>query len=102
MRTAKVTRNSNDWEKAPGKSVTCPACGKMLQKSSQTNSVIYCPRCSYPSYTYLEDNVKIQCSARLLEAEDAMDYLKEAITALHKLRVAPVREYELILEDESV
>ena len=58
MRTAKGTRNDHDWEKAPGKSVTCPVCGKMLQKSSQTNSVIYCPRCGYPSYTYLEDNIK--------------------------------------------
>jgi len=102
MRTAKGTRKINDWEKAPGKTITCPECGKILQKSSQTNSVIYCPRCGYPSFTYLEDTIRIQCPARLLEAESAGDYIKTAITALQKLRSAPIRDYEYVLEDDFV
>lgn len=102
MRTAKGTRKINDWEKTPGKSITCPSCGKMLQKSTQTNSVIYCPRCSYPSFTFLEDNVMIQCSAGLLEADSAGEYIKAAITALRKLRRSPIREFEYIPEDDPV
>lgn len=102
MRATKGTRKINDWEKAPGKPITCPSCGKMLQKSTRTNSVIYCPRCSYPSYTFLEDNVMIQCSARLLEAENAEDYIKAAVGAMQMLRQSPIREYEFILEDDPL
>lgn len=102
MRTAKGTRKISDWEKAPGKAISCPSCGKMLQKSTQTNSIIYCPRCSYPSFTFLEDNVMIQCSAGLLEADSAEKYIKTAIGAMQKLRRSPIREYDYIPEDDQV
>ena len=102
MRTTKGTRKINVLENAPGRPITCPSCGKMLQKSTRTNSIMYCPRCAYPSFTFLEDNVMIQCSARLLEAECAEDYIKAAIIAMQKLRQSPIREYEFILEDDPV
>ena len=40
MRTEKGTRKINDWEKALGSVITCQKCGKMLQRSLQTDSVI--------------------------------------------------------------
>ena len=102
MRTVKETRKHSDWEKAPGNAITCHQCGKMLQKSLQTNSVIYCPRCGFENYTYLEGNMKVQFSARLLEAENAGEYIKMMITAMQKLRRSPIREYDYIPEDDPV
>ena len=102
MRTAKGIRKSNDWEKAPGSFISCQKCGKVLQKSLQTNSIIYCPRCGFENYTYLENNMKIQFPARLLDAENAAEHIKAAVTAMQKLRVSPIREYDLTLEDETV
>jgi len=102
MRAAKETKKINDWEKAPGSAVTCHKCGKMLQRSLQTNSVIYCPRCGFENYTYLEGNMKVQFPARLLEAENAAEYLNTMVTAMQMLRRSPIREYGLLPEDDPV
>lgn len=102
MRTVKGTRKTTDWENAPGKPITCPSCGRMLQKSTRTNSIIYCPRCSYPSFTYLEDNILIQCPARLLEADNAEEYITAAVESMQKLTQSPIRDYGYISEDDPV
>ena len=102
MRTVKGTGKINAWENAPGKPITCPSCGKMLQRSTRTSSVIYCPRCSYPSFTYLDENIMIQCPARLLEADSAEEYIRAAVEAMQKLRRSPIRDYDYIPEDEPV
>ena len=102
MRAGKGTRKITDWEKAPGKPITCPSCGRMLQKSTRTNSIIYCPRCSYPSFTYLENNILIQCPARLLEADNAEEYIMAAVESMQKLGRSPIRDYDYIPEDEPV
>ena len=102
MRMTKGTRKINDWDKAPGSMITCQKCGKILQKSLQTNSVIYCPRCGFENYTYLENNMKMQFPAKLLDAENASEYIKAAVTAMQQLRSSPIREYEFILEEETV
>lgn len=102
MRATKVTRKVNDWEKAPGNMITCPKCGKILQKSMQTNSIICCPRCGYENYTWQEGSMKMQCSASLLEAENAGDYLRTIVRAMQMLRQSPVREYDFIPEDDPV
>ena len=62
----------------------------------------YCPRCSYPSFTYLDDSIMIQCPARLLEADSAEEYIKTAVEAMQKLRRSPIRDYDYIPEDELV
>ena len=102
MRTTRVTRKNNDWENAPGRPITCPCCGKILQKSTRTNSIIYCPRCSYASFTFLEDNVMIQCPARLLGAEKAEEHIKTAVGAMRMLQLSPIRDYDYIPEDDPV
>lgn len=93
MRTVKGTRKVNEWEKAPGSYITCQKCGKILQKSLQTNSVIYCPRCGNENFVYLENSIKMQFPARLLEADNSTEYVKAAVIALRKLRTAPVKEF---------
>ena len=102
MRTTRVTRKNNDWENAPGRPITCPCCGKILQKSTRTNSIIYCPRCSYASFTFREDNVMIQCPARLLGAEKAEEHIKTAVGAMRMLQLSPIIDYDYIPEDDPV
>ena len=101
MSTAKGTGKAVEWDKIPGNPITCQHCGKILQKSLQTSSIIYCPRCGYQSYTFLKDNIEIQMPARLLEAENADECVKKAITYMMKLRSAPVLDdYALFAEED--
>lgn len=39
--------------------ITCPACGKIQQKSRITDSEIKCSRCNERSYVYLKNGVII-------------------------------------------
>ncbi len=94
MSTVKGTKKNNDWEKAPGNVIVCQKCGKTLQKSIRTDSVIYCPRCGHANYSYLEDNISVQFPAVLLEADNSRKYIRTAIMALRELKRAPVKEYD--------
>ena len=46
--------------------------------------------------------MKMQCSASLLEAENAEEYIKTIVRAMQMLRSAPIREYDFILEEDPV
>jgi len=93
MRTEKGTRKINDWEKAPGSVITCQKCGKMLQRSLQTDSVIICPRCGRPNYTYSENNITVQFPAVLLDSDNSRTNIMTAITALRKLWTSPIKGF---------
>ena len=39
--------------------VTCPKCGKVIQKTFKTDSFIKCSKCGYDYYTYVDEGVAI-------------------------------------------
>jgi len=39
--------------------VTCPKCGKVIQKAFSTDSFIKCSRCGFDYYTYINEGVAI-------------------------------------------
>lgn len=39
--------------------VTCPKCGKVIQKTFKTDSFIKCSKCGYNYYTFVDDGVAV-------------------------------------------
>ena len=49
--------------------VSCPNCGRISQKSRETDSVIVCGKCKYEFYVYLKNGVSVSMSIDKMKSQ---------------------------------
>ncbi|MBR4183114.1 MAG: hypothetical protein IKQ56_04745 [Lachnospiraceae bacterium] len=69
--------------------VTCPKCGRVIQRAFTTDSYIKCPKCQYEFYTYISDGVAIVMDAAKLEDNRSRSILLTYAKALSSLKEVP-------------
>lgn len=66
--------------------VTCPKCGRVIQKSFTTDSIIKCSKCSYEFYAYISDGVAIAMDAAKIDGRGYRKRLLTYVQALSNLK----------------
>jgi len=62
--------------------VTCPKCGKVVQKTNATDSVVLCPRCSYEYYVYVGEGITVEIEASKDGTEQFFGRIKEFVLSI--------------------
>lgn len=75
----------SDNRRGRGFYVTCPACGKVHQKSITTESIIICPRCGYEFYSFLKNSVFIAFPASQVDNSQFFGQVKMLASTLDRL-----------------
>lgn len=68
-----------------GTAITCIKCGKLIQRSYQTDSTIICPYCGNPFYTYSRRGVVVSIADEQLQEPSRFKAYKKLVHEIDRM-----------------